>query len=473
MKKIICFVVFCLASCTLWGQSAGSKVCRTGVTYEISQSPNWGYGKPVVTGITPYSPAEKSGLHLSDIIEEIDGIPVSELSPSDIQIMMNPAGKNNISLAVRSVASTTLREVTLTKECKSTTAISEAQLAMAFNMYSLETSSIRRFVCPFKITATSDAVDFAQYHSFAFAPVDENNRRLETNINKVIEQELTDKGLAIDAAQPDMLIQTFYYFDHNPKYVGPSIKVKTPVYRYNKNQRKMVKVPFLGLNDSESEAPYLLQFGFRIIDQKLIPGRVLWECEANELLEEAYRLEDYAQIHVPLMCMQFPYMKSRRNAVYSVTQCSYNYTGIHYNMDNLSAVVSVDRNSPAYEAGIRAKSVIEGIDGQSTDYSIDEFTAAYRQFITNTMKYRDPSTKFTDENGFSRCMYWKTFNYTDVSKAIKNPNNLTTFAYLYYFTPYINPTSDNTITFYVKQGSDRKKIVLRPTIRTSTIIEIK
>lgn len=466
-------MLLCFSSFSMWGQVAGNKVCRTGVTYEISQSPHWGIGKPVVTSITPYSPAEKSGLRLFDVIKEIDGIPVSDLSESEIRIMMNPAEKNNVVLTVNSVSGME-RQVSILKDCKPSNSISEAQLAMAFNMYSLETTSIREFVCPFKITTTNDAIDFSEFKTFTFAPVDESNRKLENTINRIIEQELEEKGFEKKESEADLMIQTFYYFDKNTKYVGPNaIKLKMPVYRYNSVQGKMEKLPFLDLSSSESEAPYLLQFGFRIIDQKIIKGRVLWECESNDMLEEAYRLEEYAQIHVPLMSMQFPYVRSKRNAVYKVTQCSYNYTGINYNMDKLSSVVSVDRNSPAYDAGIRARDVIEGIEGQSTDYSIDEFTSAYRQFITNTMKYRNPETKFTDGNGFRRCMYWDTFKYPEVSKAIQNPNNLTAFAYLYYFTPYVNPSSNNTITFYVKQGYDRKKIILRPTIRTSTTIEIK
>lgn len=474
MKRIIFYsVVLCLSTLSMWGQVGGGKICRTGVAYEISKSSHWGMGKPVVTSIMPYSPAEKSGLHLYDIIEEIDGIPVSELSGEEIGIMMNPAERSNIVLTVKSTASP-VRQVSIFKECKPSNSIAEAQLAMAFNMYSLETTSIREFTCPFKITVTNDDIDFSNFKTFAFAPVDESNRELEKDINRIIEQELEGKGFEKKDGEADMLIQTFYYFDKNTKYVGPSpVKLKVPVYRYNTVRGKMEKLPFLDLSSSESEAPYLLQFGFRIIDQKVEKGRVLWECESNDMLEEAYRLEEYAQVHVPLMIQQFPYVKSKSNVVFRVTQSSYNYTGINYNMDKLSSVVSVDRNSPAYDAGIRARDVIEGIEGQSTDYSIDEFTSAYRQFITNTMKYRDPETKFTDGNGFRSCMYWDTFKYPEVSKAIQNPNNLTAFAYLYYFTPYVNPTSNNTITFYVKQGYDRKKIVLRPTIRTSTIIEIK
>ena len=420
MRKIVLstFLLFSVFCC--FGQTSNKRVCRLGFTYDISQNSNWGKNNLVVTSVSPYSNAEKAGIQPYDIITHIESIPVSDVSNDEIAQLLNPANKRNIMLTIKSTSSPS-REVILNKECKQINEISENQLAMAFNMYSLETTSEREFVCPFKTVATTDTVDFGQFRSYKFAATDENTE-LEANINRVIEKELAKKGFTSDEQNPDLLIQTFYYFDKNPNYVGPNpIKLKQPVYRFNISRNKMEKVPFLDPSASESEAAYLLQFGIRIIDQKVSAGRVLWECEANELLEE----------------------------------------------------VSVDRNSPAHEAGVRAKDVIEGIEGQSTDYSIEEFTAAYRQFITNTMELRNPETRFTDSKGFSRCMYWDAFKYPQVNKAIQNPNNLTAFAYLYYFAPYINPTSNNAITFYVKQGTERKKIIIRPTIRTGIIIELK
>ena len=472
MRKIVLSAFLLLTMFCSFGQTSSKKVCRLGFTYDISKNSNWGKNNLVVTSVKPYSNAEKAGIQPYDIITHIEDIPVSSVSKDEIIQLLNPANKRNIMLTIKSTLAPS-REVILNKECKPINEVSEDQLAMAFNMYSLETTSVREFVCPFKTIVTTDTVDFAQFHTYKFAASEENTK-LEADINQVIEKELTKKGFTSDNQKPDFLIQTFYYFDKNPNYVGPSpIKLKQPVYRFNINRNKMEKVPFLEPSASESEAAYLLQLGIRIIDQKVSAGRVLWECEANELLEEAYHLEEYAQIHVPLMLMQFPYLKNKKNVHFIVSQCSYNYTGINYNMDKLSSVVSVDRNSPAYEAGVRAKDVIEGIEGQSTDYSIEEFTAAYRQFITNTMTLRNPDTRFTDSKGFSRCMYWDAFKYPQVTKAIQNPNNLTAFAYLYYFAPYINPTSNNAITFYVKQGSERKKIIIRPTIRTGITIELK
>ena len=100
-------------------------------------------------------------------------------------------------------------------------------------MYSLETTSEREFVCPFKTVATTDTVDFGQFRSYKFAATDENTE-LEANINRVIEKELAKKGFTSDEQNPDLLIQTFYYFDKNPNYVGPNpIKLKQPVYRFH------------------------------------------------------------------------------------------------------------------------------------------------------------------------------------------------------------------------------------------------
>ena len=97
----------------------------------------------------------------------------------------------------------------------------------------------------------------------------------------------------------------------------------------------------------------MLQLGIRFIDQRHIPGRVLWECEANELMSSPYAIEEYAAIHIPLMSMQFPYVKYQRNAQFILTKKNYNYTGIRYSIYQLNRVVDVDFGSPASKAGIQ------------------------------------------------------------------------------------------------------------------------
>lgn len=473
MKQL--FLAACLlVSLSGFAQSKQATVCRTGISYDISKSKNWGTGKPVITGVTPYSSAEKAGIKPGDIIEEIEGYKVTDLTEAEIAGLMNPADKSDIVLTVANIKNPT-RQVIIRKECKKQNAITEEQLASAFCMYSLETTSERQFKCPFKTSVTKDTVNFARYKTFTFAPVDESNRRLETIINQAIENELVQKGLEYNEENPDILVQTFYYFDKNPNYMGKNQVVikREKTIRYNFQRNKMEEFPFLGLSASESEAAYLLQYGFRLIDQKEVPGRILWECEANEMLDEPFHLEEYARIHTPLMCMQYPYVKYTRNVPFYVSLKSYNYTGINYNIDKLDQIVSVDKNSPAYEAGIRAKDVVVNIDRQRMDYSTDEFSAAYKQFITNTMKYRDAKTVFTDANGFSRCMYWDTFRYIDIADVIQDRDSRSAFAYLYNFAPYINPSGNNSCTFRIKRGKNESEYLIRPIIRKGITIEIR
>lgn len=474
MKKIFLSACFLLAFLSGEAQNKSGFICRLGITYDISKSKNWGTGKPVVTGIAPYSSAERAGIKQGDIIEKIDGFEVDALTAGEITGLMNPSTKNDIVLTISNITNPT-RQVIVRKECKKRNAITEDQLASAFCMYSLETTAERRFTCPFKITTVKDTVQFSRFKTFAFSPIDESNRKLETVINQTIENELVQKGLEYNEEHPDILVQTFYFFDKNPNYMGQNqvIVQKEKTFRYNFAHNKMEEFPFLSPSASESEAAYLLQYGFRLIDQRDVPGRVLWECEANEMLEEPFHLEEYARIHTPLMCMQYPYVKFTRNIPYTVNQKVYNYTGISYNIDKMGQIANVDKNSPAYEAGIRAGDWVESIDGLSMDYTAEEFSAAYKQFITNTMKYRDPKTIFTDANGFTRCMHWDTFQYPYVSEAVQDKNNRSAFSYLYNFAPYINPTGNNACTFKVLRGKNESEYIIRPTIRTEVTIEVK
>lgn len=46
-------------------------------------------------------------------------------------------------------------------------------------------------------------------------------------------------------------------------------------------------------------------------------------------------------------------------------------------------------------------------------------TESYRRFIAETMKYRDESTRYTDVNGFDKCMFWNIAHYNEIAKPLK------------------------------------------------------
>lgn len=472
-KTILLLVCISMAFCHVAiGQN--NIVCRLGFTYFISVNDNWAKGKPVIDQVYPYSPAEQAGLKPYDVITMIDGIPIEQITYDEIPQVLNQAGQNEVEIAISNIG-TERKLVKIRRECIPDNAIQEDQLAAAFSMYSLESTSERSFTAPFKTTVTPDPVDFSQFKTYSFSAIDENNRQLETAINNAISTELAKKGMQLNNSNPDMLIQTYYYYDKNPNYRGSNLVQikKEPVYRFNVTRNQFVKLPFLNPATAEVEVEYLLQLGIRFVDQILVPGRILWESEANEMMSEPYALAEYAQINIPLMCMQYPYVTYTRNATYTVTQKAYNYTGISYNIDRLEEVVDVNRNAPAYAAGIRAGDIIERIENHRMNKSAEDFSASYKRFISNSMNLRDASTQFADVNGFDLCMFWDTFNYPKVAEAMQRNEYNAAFSYLYYFAPYVNPTGNNACTFVIRRGRERQEIVIRPTIRTELVIEVK
>ena len=479
MKQLFYIIaIFCL-SATVKAQDVS---CRYGFSYEISNDLHWGKNKPVITSVYPNSPAERAGIKPYDIIEAVEGVPITENDLDDIYLFLNPEGKDIVELTIKNF-SDNARKVKINKECKSNLSLSEEQLATAFGMYAVEYTHERLFSCPFVTTQTKDAVDFSQFKTFDFFGDNESQPDMAKKINELIKKELMKRGLQNTPIEPDLMIQIYYSFNKNPNY-KPKTNIKTSknkgvdedygyVYRYDISRDRMARLPFLPSGTIETEAEYILKLGFRLEDRKLEKGRIIWECEANELVNEIYSLEDFAFIHVPLMAMQFPYMKYGRNVQYRLSRKKYNYTGINYNIDNISEIASVDPFSPAAKAGIIPFDKIDAIEDKRMDRTSQQFTSAYRQFLVNTIKLRDEKTRFVDANGFPDCMYWNEFKYIQVAKAFDNKKNLTAFSYLFKYASFINPTGNNTCSFKISRGKEKLEFILRPEIRSEITVLVE
>ena len=424
--------------------------------------------------VYPNSPAEKAGIRQYDIIEEIDGFKIDEITLDDVDSLLTDVESFETKLVISNF-SESFKSVPITKECLSIYALPESRLASAFSMYSVENTHDRLFICPFNTSTTRDEVDFSLFKSFDFATVeDENISRFETAINEILKTELVRKGLRYNTLDPDFIIHTHYMVDKNPNFRRRSRETENqvPTIRYDISRDRITQFPFYNLSTPESESEYMLKLGLRFIDRRDIPGRVLWECEANELMSAPYTIDDYATVHLPLMCMQFPYIKYNRNVQFILTKKGFNYTGINYNIYKLNEVAAVDPDSPAFEAGIRPGDIIERIENKRMDYSSEEFTAAYRTFISMTVKYRDTGTRFSDANGFPNCMFWDTFKYTQIAKTIKNDKYKTAFSYLYAFAPYVNPERSSLCTFNIRRSGEKLQIVVRPVFYSEKTIEL-
>jgi len=458
----------------IWGLCAGAFAqemsCRYGFSYEISNSPHWGKNKPVITSVYPYSPAQRAELKPFDIIMEVEGTLVTDSVLDDIHLFMNPDSIDIVELTIKNING--IRKVKVKKECKSMLSLSETQLASAFAMYAVEDNYDRLFTCPFVTSLTNDVVDFSEFITFDFVSGNDEQPELAKKINDMIRKELMNKGLQHNPDNPDLLVQIYYSFNKNPNFKPKTTnnEVYIPISRYNVILDRWAKLPLLPPSTIETEAEYILKLGFRLEDRKFVRGRILWECEANELMNESFSIDEYASIHIPLMSMQFPYMKYGRNVQFRLSKKKYNYTGINFSADQISEVASIDHFSPASSAGIIPSDQIDAIADKRMDRTAKQFTSAYHQFILSTLKHRDVSTRFTDANGFPDCIEWDTNKYPMIVKEFSAKKNLTVFSYLFQYAPFINPAGNSTCSIKLRRGKEKLEFILHPEIRSEITV---
>jgi len=460
-----------LTGCLIaFSQAEPAMVCQYGFTFEISMQKNWGYGQPVVLTVTPNSQADAAGLRINDIIEKINEKPTAGENIETI-ISWLKSSTDQIQLTISNLKESH-QSRTLSKICRMNNSLSEKDLVNVYMFYSLEDAQTRAFTCPFK-TIVSPVSNLIQYTSFGFDVPDPNNLTLEKNINAVIRKNLEDKGLKYSEKSPDLIVQTHYSLIPNPNFINdPSVDKLPVVYRYNVQTKSMDKLPiYYHPLIQRNQAKFFLKLGIRLYDNKKNKNNVIWECEANELLQSGYSLADYAEFHIPLMFMQYPYPKSTETAEFYYARYKYNYTGIHYNMDNLKEITEVDPSSPAEKAGIQAGDIIEKINNIKLVNNAKTADNNYKQFIYKTSPLRDPATQFTNAEGFTRCMYWNKIKYAQIQDEFQKPEYSATFSYLFYFEPYINLSGTNIITFNIMRGKQKSEIKVKPSVISEEIFE--
>ena len=477
MKKVLFFLSVLFWAGAISAQSNFSDyVCRYGFTFEISLQENWGYGNPVVLSVEPNTSANAGGLQTGDIIESINDQPTQGLTSDEIFLSLQNAASEQIELVVTNLKESR-RKLILNRYCKPINAITEKDLAEIYSFYSLESVQSRQFSCPFKTQSNPD-IKLLDYKTFAFPNIDPGNEELEQLINTAIKKELEEKGLTESIAQPDLIVHTYYSFNKNPNYQPSANADKLPTEsRYNTSTKTWESLPiFFNPLIHSKQAQFLLKFGVRLIDPKKSSGGnlfVVWESEANELIQSAYSLSKYAQFHIPLMLMNYPYCKTGENPKFYYSKIEYNYTGINYNMDDMKEITEVDYSAPAATAGIQPGDVIDKINNIKFNSNTKSADAKYKQFILRTSHLRNPKTQFTNAEGFTRCMYWDAMKYVQISEEFQKPDFSTVFSYLFFFEPYINLSGTNIINIDIKRGKENHTIRVKPVIVKDEIFETR
>lgn len=471
-KYIYLFVLLNSCFVSSFSQSNASIVCRFGFTFEISSQKSWGYDHPVVLSVSPRTSADLNGLKVNAIIEAINDKSTQGETYETIFSWLQNSANNQIKLRVSNLGETD-KLLFLTAHCGLSNALTEKDLVDVYTFYSLENAQTRSFVCPFK-TSVTQSVGLKQYKTFGFSNQNSNNVQLEKSINAVIRENLEKKGLIYSEKNPDLLVISYYSHKKNPNYHSAANADKFPIEcRYNLITRRMENLPiYCNPLIHPNQAEYFLSFGFRLMDPKIqSDSNMIWECEASEFLQTNYSLSDYVQFHVPLMLMQYPYLRSTEFARFFYSRMRYNYTGINYNMDKLKEIIDVDRFSPAAQLNLQAGDLIDKINGIKINSNPKSADSNYKQFIYKTMYLRDTKTCFTNAEGFSKCMYWEKLNYAQIYDEFRKPEFSACFSYLFYFEPYINLSGTNIIRFTIIRGKQKKEVKITPVIVEEEIFE--
>lgn len=475
MKKLFFFTVLSIASIFwIYGQST-DPICNLGFAYEISNSPNWGTGEPVITHITPGSPAEKAGLKLNDIILEVNGKGTYRKSHQDINSWLLDNAKSNIQMAIRNLA-TNFKSITFLKDCHVANSIDEAQLAPLYAFYSLEDVQNRSFTMPIKVKANPKA-NFTEYKTFDFSPPDAGTPAVDKRVSQILEKMLEKRGLVRDSNNPDFIIQTYYSYQNNPDYAVVTNRKYETTWRYDVASNKMVVVPAFSPTEKvdSHDVAYFLEFGFRFFDRKYFePGELvqIWQCEVKEKLKSNYGLEKYLEFNLPLLLLKYPYPGNSNFATFEVNSLKYNDTGISMDLNDLSVIVHVDPASPAALAGLQPGDKIKSIDGVKFNDKPKALSRGYRRFIIETMDYRDQSTRYTDTHGYPNCMYWKVEDYHKVAEKLRSRVYKSSFSYLFNFNQYINWNTPSVIVFEIERAGSKIECRVTPEIIRSSHLSV-
>ncbi|GAB6012736.1 PDZ domain-containing protein [Viscerimonas tarda] len=465
MKRLFSVILFIVTIFSITAQTT-EQTCHFGITFEISNNANWGYGEPVILTVEPNSAADIAGIKPGDIIMEINGAATYLRNYQTIAPWLFDSDASVATFTIRNLKSY-FKEYELPRQCRPVNSISESELATSFSFYSLENTQERVFILPLQITTSRD-VDYSDYRTYSFIDRQDNipvDRRITAELEKV----LNEKGLVFSADNADILIQTYYTYLPNPKY-NPlaNTSKETSAWRYNPLTKEMVSLPILSGDNplAEHSGQFILEFGIRFFDKKYInpnAATLIWEAHVKEYTTSQFTLEEYIPIHAPLIFMHYPYSSSKLTAKYVVSKKKYYYTGLYYSTGDMKTITDVERNSPAYRAGIRPGAVIEKINDTKFVYNKTGLLNGYKRFISETMKYRNPQTLFVDAQGFPDCMYWKESEYKNVKNAFGQTIYTPIFKYLYNFEKYISGKPVTTLSIETKG----KKYKITPEERSS------
>lgn len=465
VKKLSMLVVgVSLSSGLSWADGLS---CRHGLSWTISQNPAWGFGRPVVTRVLPYSAAEEAGFKAGDIIERIDGYATERLSPEQIIVLLQSTSKLH-TLQTSNLNALHKKHI-LAYHCKPSGSLSERELAELFSLYSTEDASLEYVTYPYNYSY-STSFPLLSLQTYAFA---RPSFAGEDQLNELIDEALKAKGLTPSAAS-DIVISTRYRIDtldtDNDREVTGSVMAYDMSWRYDARAKELKPYPIYSQDKvGVSAAKYLMTLEVRM--QSRQSREIIWRCEAKDYLSEYLSVEDYAEQAIPTMLIGFPYAMQMNAPRLALRTLRYNYTGIIYDQRRLNKIIDIEDASPAMKAGLRPSDVILSINGLPIEgITPDEYLAQYFRTAEKLDRYRDrnlPALRSLVSQ--IPVSYWLVGRYNDIASVLGQAKSAAAFSYLFGFRAYTPAKEGKAIIYEVQRNRETYYVPIIPERRNESI----
>jgi hypothetical protein len=435
MKKTVLITLAIIVNVTVClSQESSTEGGRIGASMKIS--PDKRYLE--VTFCYKGSPAELSGLKVSDRIYLIDDEPVKDLADPISHVRGTPG--TWVKLTIDRFGHSQYLDIKVPRisiPFGDDNYISEGYLLA---LIYLDDFTDHKHMTQSTMTLLDDeSRDMFKYKTYDFEYTSVAEPLLEKKLFSELGKHLDEMGMYRSQDNPDLVIIMDSYTGQKEQYTPPQQIISTRIHNvYNWYWGYSVPVPITESTTKEghTEVTYLTTINLKFLDAKEIGNSkippVVWSGSISQTSTTKKNLTDCCADYFALMLYQFPKVWFQNSDNYYINY--YSFTGLWFNKNDLRIIAEVIPGSPAYTTGMRKGDKILSING-----------------------YRIPA-KYSDVESSQR---W----------TMADGGTQSGFRYLFMFSNFVfKPYKPNVTTLSFKVERDRERLTFDVTPQKPSIV---